>query len=336
MRRSRALFALSLSLALAGAAQAAESLPFKMQAPIPGPDGGWDYASVGNDSHILFVARPDGVMAVNLDNGAVTPTLVPGKKLHGVIELPGGRAISSNGGTSSAVMFQISDGKIIAEFAAGAKPDAVVRDPKTGLVVVMNGDDGTATLIDTEKRSVAGTMSIGGKLEFAAADQAGHVFLNVEDKNELVVLDIPSRSVISRHAMPDCDGPSGLALDNNTHILLAVCGNKKAVALSAIDGHQIAVLPIGSHPDAAMVDEKGRRFLVPCGGDGTLTVIHEDDNGQLSVTASVPTARGARTGAYDAKTGHVYLPTADYGPAKEGERPPMLPGSFRILVLAPN
>jgi DNA-binding beta-propeller fold protein YncE len=329
----------ALSLFLAGAVipavTRAEPASFKVIDQIKGPDGPWDYAFVDADLRRLFVARGDGVMTVNLDSGAVTPTFVKGGRVHGVITLPGGRAISTNGDTSTATLFQVADGKVLGEFPTGAKPDAVTRDSKTGLVVVMNGKDGTATLIDTDKMAVAGAITIGGVLEFAAADGQGHVFVNVEDKNELVFLDIPNRKVMAHYPMPDCDGPSGLALDNSTHVLLAVCGNGKAVAMSALDGHKIATLPIGARPDAAMIDEAGRRFLVPCGGDGTLSIISEAADGSLQTSGSVPTAKGARTGAFDAKTGLVYLPTAEFQPAKPGERPAAIPGSFHLVVLGP-
>jgi len=336
-RFGRIVFSLLLAgPALPGAITAVEQVPFKVIEHIKGPDGPWDYAFVDADLRRLFVARGDGVMTVNLASGAVTPVFVKGGRVHGIITLPGARAISTNSDSSSAILFQAEDGKVLGEFPAGAKPDAVVRDPKSGLVVVMNGNDGTATLIDVDKMVVAGSMVIGGKLEFAAADGEGHVFVNIEDKNELAVLDIPNRTVMARYPIPECEGPSGLALDNKTHVLLAVCSNEKAVAMSARDGHKIAILPIGAHPDAAILDQAGRRFLVPCGGDGTLSVITESPDGGLSTTGSVATAKGARTGAFDPKTGRVYLPTADFLPAQAGERPAAIPGSFHLVVLGPN
>jgi DNA-binding beta-propeller fold protein YncE len=330
--RFRSVFAM---LALGLLAPAAFAGAFKTVDQIKGADGPWDYAIVDADNRRLLVARGDGVMAVDLDSGAVTPTLVPGKRVHGVVTLPGGRGLISNGDSSSATLFQAKDGKVLAEFPAGAKADAVVREPKTGLVVVMNSKDGTATLIDPGKAATAGTMSIGGTLEFAAADGQGHVFVNVEDKNEIVFLDIPNRKVTARHPLPDCDSPTGLALDNDSHTLLAACGNGKASAISAIDGHPIASLPIGKGPDAVLFDAKGKRFLVPCGGDGILVTIEETPAG-LKPAGSAATARGARTGAFDATTGKVYLPTADFAPAEPGKRPAPIPGSFHILVLSEN
>ena len=329
---SALLFTLSL-LADAVPTLAADPVNLTVVGSVKGADGPWDYASVDAELHRLYVARGGGVMAVNLLDGSVIPTLVPGNRVHGVIPLPGGLAISTNGEGSNATLFKAADGAVLAEFPAGKKPDAVVRDAESGLVAVMNGNDGTVTLIDIDRKIVAGSLMVGGKLEFAVADGHGRVFVNVEDKNELVELDIPARKVVQHLALPQCDHPTGLALDNTTRVLVAACGNGVAIAVSAKDGKVLATLPIGKGPDAVIFDEKGRRFLVPCGRDGVLTVIDEFADGSLKVVGSVATAKGARTGAIDSSSGKVYLPTADFPAVTAGERPAAIRGSFRILVL---
>jgi len=323
-----------LPLAFTAMASAAE--PYKIAGKVTGAgDGPWDYAYVDAANRRLLVARGDGVMAMDLDSEAVTPVFVPGKRVHGIVTTPSGMGVSSNGDSSSASVFKAADGKVIAEIPAGAKADAVVRDPKSGLVLVMNSKDGTVTFVDADKGKAAGDpLTVGGVLEFAAADKDGHVFVNVEDKNELVVIDVAARQVTARHPLTDCDSPTGLALDDDSHVLVASCANGHAAALSALDGHSIATLPIGKGPDAVMFDGKRKRFLVPC-GEGVLTVIEEGAGG-LSVLGSVTTERGARTGAVDSKTGKIYLPTADFAPAEPGKRPAALPGSFHILVLSQN
>jgi DNA-binding beta-propeller fold protein YncE len=303
---------------------------------VAGADGPWDYATVDSEAHRLYVARGDGVMSVNLLSGAVTPTLVPGIRVHGVLPLPGGLAVSTNGGTDDVTLFKTSDGAILAQFPAGKKPDALVRDAKSGLVAVMNGDDGSVTLIDVDAKVVAGSIAVGGKLEFAAAAGEGRVFVNVEDNNELAELDIPDRRVVRRIPLPGCDSPTGLALDAKTHVLVSACGNGVAVAVSAVEGKVLATVPIGKGPDAVIFDAKFRRFLIPCGRDGVLTVIGEAEDGSLKVVETASTAKGARTGALDPDTGKVYLPTAEFDTAKTGERPAAKPGSFHILVLGRN
>jgi DNA-binding beta-propeller fold protein YncE len=330
------LAALSFTLALAGAhgaAQAGESARLRIVGGIAGADGAWDYASIDADARRLYVARGDGVMAVDLGAQAVTPVLVAGQRVHGVAPLPDGLAASTNGESGAVTLFRTSDGGVVAQLPAGKKPDAVVRDPKSGLVVVMNGGDGSATLIDADKKVVAGSIAVGGVLEFAAAAGDGRVFVNVEDRNELVELDIPGRAVVRRLALKGCDSPTGLALDSRARVLVSACGNGVALAVSAVDGALLATLPIGKGPDAVLFDEKNRQFMIPCGRDGVLTVIGAQPDGSLKVIETAPTARGARTGAIDQSTGKVYLPVAEFEPGKAGERPVAKPGTFRILVL---
>lgn len=318
---------------LAAAVQAAD---LTTAASIKGPDGGWDYASIDAPRNRLLVARPDGLMAVDLASQAVTPAFVAGKRVHGAAIAPSGMGVLANGDGASALVFDARDGKVAAEIPAGKKPDAVVYDAASGLAAVMDNKDGTVTLVDPDKKTAAGSIEVGGALEFAVADGAGKVFVNVEDKNTLAVLDIPGRKVLARRPLPGCDGPSGLAYDPAGHVLVSACSNGVAIATSSTDGHVLATLPIGSHPDAVLFDGRGRRFLVPCGGDGVLTVIAEE-GASLKVTETIPTARGARLGAIDPASGKVYLPVADFQPAaKPGERPAILPGTFRILVLEPK
>ncbi len=332
----RTLCIVFLLLLIAIGPLAAEVTNFAVVDTIKAKDGPWDFASVDAGLHRLYVARGDGVLMVDLRDDRVTPTLVPGSRVHGVLPLPNGLVISTNGDTDTATLFTAAGGHVVADLPTGKKPDAVVRDGKTGLVAVMNGGDGTVTLIDPANRTVAGSLTIGGALEFAVADGQGRVFVNVEDKNEIAVLDIPARRIANRYPLPGCQAPSGLALDDTSHVLLAACANGVAVALSATDGTLLATLPIGKGPDAVMFDERTKRFLVPCGRDGVMTVITESTSGALTVTATEPTARGARTGARDPVTGRIYLPPADFLPAKAHERPVTKPNSFRILVLSPG
>ena len=320
-----------IALSLCTAVQAAD---LALIDTVKGPDGGWDYASIDNARNRLLVARPDGLMAVDLTSNAVTAPLVPGKRVHGAAISPSGVGVLANGGGGSALVFKASDGSVLAEIPTGKKPDAVVFDPKTGLIAVMDNKDGVVSLIDPDKKALAGTIEVGGALEFAVADGEGRVFVNVEDKNSLAVIDVANRKVVARRPLAGCDEPSGLALDPVNHVLLSVCGNGKAVATSATDGKVLATLPIGAHPDAALYDEKNKRFLVPCGGNGVLTVISAAD---LKVTATIQTAPGARLGAIDSATGKVYLPVADFlPPAKAGERPTPAPGTFRVMILGQN
>lgn len=319
------------ALGLAVTAQAAAPAPvdeLTVAGEIHGADGRFDYATVDPASHRLYVARGDGVMAIDLGTNEVTPTLVPGSTVHGVVVLPGGRLLSTNGGTNTATLSDMQGRPIAPEIPTGRKPDAAAFDPKSGLVFVMDGADGDATLIDPKTGSAVGRIVIGGALEFAVADGMGHLFVNIEDKAEIAVIDTVARKVTARFALPGCSEPSGLSLDPDKHVLLTVCRNQKAVALKARDGTVLGTFEIGGGPDAAIFDAARQTFFVPCGRDGTLIAIGYRD-GTLAVTGRIPTAAGARTGALDPVTGKLYLPTADSAP---GEHKP-IPGTFRVLVV---
>jgi DNA-binding beta-propeller fold protein YncE len=164
------------------------------------------------------------------------------------------------------------------------------------------------------------------------ADGHGRVFVNVEDKAEIAVVDIAGRKVAARYKLTGCEEPSGLALNPVTGLLIAACANKKAVVLQSKDGAIAATLIIGERPDTVIFDPNRRLFFIPC-GEGNLAVISEK-SGTPVVIATVPTANGARTAALDSKTGKIYLPTADFAPPAEGEkRYKVMPGTFRVLVV---
>ncbi len=320
---------------LPGIAGAAELPGLKPVGSIAIPDGGWDYAAVDAAARRLYLSRSDGVMVLDLDTGKVTPTLVPGKRVHQSLPLPDGRLLSTNGDSNSATLSNASDGSVIAEIPTGQKPDAAVYDPVSKLVLVMNGKSGDITLIDPASAKSVGTIAVGGALEFAVADGLGHVFVNVEDKNELVTIDTAQRKVTDKAVLKGCDGPSGLAYDTEDKLLLSVCGNKVAIVSSAVTGKALASVAIGTGPDAAIWDEAAKLFYVPCGSDGVLSVIAVV-GGKVTSLGPIPTHKGARLGALDPKTGRLYLPTADYQPATAGERPKSVAGSVRLLVLGTN
>ncbi|MBB6250792.1 YncE family protein [Nitrospirillum iridis] len=329
---SHRLAAVIAPLLLAAPALAAQP-PYHEVARIPAPDGPWDYASVDTAARRLYVGRADGVLALDLDSGRLTPTLVAGQRVHGILPLDGGLAISSNGDSNTATLFQGADGAVLATFATGAKPDAVVQ--AGALVAVMDGKQGDITLIDPVRRVVTGHVDVGGALEFAAMDGQGHLYVNVEDRNELVVVDVAAHAVLARRRLPDCDGPTGLALDPATGVLVSACASGRAVVMAASDGRVLASLPIAQGADAVILDARNHRFLIPCGKEGVLTVLSPDAQGALAVTATVPTAKGARTGALDPVTGRVYLPVGTRLAGKAGQPAGFEPGSFHLLVMEP-
>jgi DNA-binding beta-propeller fold protein YncE len=302
-------------------------------ATIHGPDGGWDYASVDQDIRRLFVAHGKAVMAVDLDTGKVDPELVAGKRLRTVLPLPDGRALTTDG-DNTATLFDAASGKIIASVPTGVDPGAAVFDRATGLAVVMDGRDGDLTLIDPATATSPGRIRVGGRLIDGAVDGAGHAFVSVADRGEIAMIDIAGRKVMTRYSLPGCEKPSGVALDPASGNLIVACANRKALALRAADGAVAAELTIGERPDAAIFDAERKVFFIPC-GEGSIAAV--SDAATPAVIQTIPTANGARTAALDAKTGRLYLPTADFdAPAPGKKRHTVIPGTFRILTVGPS
>jgi len=295
-----------------------------------GGDARFDYAAVDPKAHRLYVARGYGVMAVDLRSGQVTHQVVSGKHVHTVVPLPDGQVLSTNGDSDTATLFDGISGKVRAEINTGHKPDGAVFDPASRLVFVMDGKDGTVTLINPVRGDSPGKITVGGKLEAAVADGLGRVFVNVQTTNEIAVIDTAQRKVLTRYPLAGCDGPTGLALDQEKGLLVAACSNRLAVGIRASDGKQVSNVPIDRHPDAVIFDASRKVFLIPCGRDGTLPIVAESAEGELTVVGKVVTAVGAHTGALDSETGRIYLPTADYHLRLSGFEP--ADGSFRILV----
>jgi DNA-binding beta-propeller fold protein YncE len=295
-------------------------------------DARLDYASIDNASRRLYVARGFGVTAIDLDSEQMTRQLVAGQHVHAVIPLPGGRALSTNGDTNTATLFDAKSGAVIAQIETGKDPDAAAFDSSSGLVFVVDAKEGDMTLIDPSAAKAVGRLPVGGKLEFAVADGHGHLFVNIEDRNTMAVLDTLGRKVLRSYDLPGCEGPSALGIDNESGVLVAACANRTALAIRAADGSVLAPhLAIDRKPDAVIFDKTRKNFYIPCGRDGTLVVISEAKDGGLAVQSSVRTAVGAHTGALDPQTGRLYLPTADYHLTLSGIAP--AEGTFRILVL---
>jgi DNA-binding beta-propeller fold protein YncE len=159
------------------------------------------------------------------------------------------------------------------------------------------------------------------------------MYVNVEDKNEVVVIDTKARKVVTRFGLKGCDGPTGIAYDPASREILSACGGGELAIVSAPDGRQISQLPIGKGADGAAFDSKRGIAFVPAGRDGNLTLIRMGK--QPAVIGTIATAVSARTIALDPSSGRVYLPSAKLSPAQGNERPKPVPGSFRVIVVAP-
>ena len=303
-----------------------------------GGDGGWDYLTV--NAGRIYISRGTHVMVVDADKGAVVGDIPNTNGVHGIAIAPDlDKGFISDGRANDVTIFDVTTLKVTGTAPTGKNPDAIIYDPASKRVFTFNGASKDATAIDAKTGTVAGTIALGGKPEFAVADEKGHIFVNIEDTSEIVQLDSKKLTVENRWKIAPGEEPSGLAIDRKNRRLFSVCSNKLMVVVNANDGKIITTLPIGSGTDAAGFDpETGYAFS--SNGDGTLTVVHEDSPDKFAVVENVPTLRRARTMALDPKTHQVYTVTAEFGPAPAATtaqprpRPPMLPGSFTLLILS--
>jgi DNA-binding beta-propeller fold protein YncE len=230
-------------------------------------------------------------------------------------------------------MFDLKSLKMLGLIPAGTNPDAIVYDSATKRVFAMNGRSGDITAINAADGKVVGTVAVGGKLEFAAADGKGTIFVNVEDKSELVHVDAEKLTVLHRWPLAPCTEPSGLAMDAATRRLFVACDNKMMAVVNAETGKVVTTLASGEGTDASAFDPE-TKLAFASNGEGTLTVVHEDSPDKFSVVENVPTKKSARTMTLDLKTHNVFLPAADFDPPAPGERRgKMKPDSFVLLML---
>jgi DNA-binding beta-propeller fold protein YncE len=306
-----------------------------------GGDGGWDYLTVDAKARRVYISRGTHVMVVDADTGAVVGDIPNTNGVHGIAIAPDmDKGFVSDGRDNTVTIFDAKTLKTLGTATTGKNPDAIIYDPASKRVFTFNGSSKDATAIDAKTGTVAGTIPLGGKPEFAAADEKGHVFVNIEDTNEIVQFDSNKLAVENRWKIAPGEGPSGLAMDRKHRLLFSVCSNKLMVVVNADNGQVVTTLPIGAGTDAAGFDPETGYAFSSNGGDGTLTVVHEDSPDKFAVVENVPTLRRARTMALDTKTHQVYTVTAEFGaaPAPTTEqprpRPPMVPGSFTLLILS--
>jgi YVTN family beta-propeller protein len=297
-----------------------------------GGDGGWDYLSADSEGHRLFIARGTRVTVVDTESGKAIGTIEDTPGVHGVaLDEEIGRGFTSNGREDTVSVFDLKTLAVQKKIKVGSGPDAILYDPFSKRVFTFNGkgSETTATAIDAPKGEVAGKIELGGKPEFAVSDEKGTVFVNLEDKSEIVAFDPRNLTVKSRWKLTDCEEPTGLAIDRKNRRLFAGCGNKKMAVVDADTGKAIASLPIGEGCDATAFDA-GLGLAFASAGDGTITVVKEEAGDKFSVVETVPTQKTARTMAVDAKTHQLFTVAANVGPRPERK---VEPGSFVVLVV---
>ena len=303
-----------------------------------GGEGGWDYITVDGAASRIYASHATTAVVVDIKTGKVIGSIPDTKGIHGIALAPEiNRGYTSNGRDSSVTAFDLVTLKPVETFKiSGANPDCILYDPFSKKLFTFNGRSSNATVIDVKDNKVIATIPLSGKPEFATTDGQGKIFVNIEDKSTITVIDAKEYKVVQNWSIAPGEEPSGLALDIETHRLFSVCSNKLMVVTDAVTGNVIATLPIGDRCDGVTFDP-AKKIAYSSNGDGTITVVQEIDANTFKVIENVKTQVGARTIAVDKVTHHLYLPTAEFGAPVAGERrPPIKPNSFTILDIAPN
>ena len=306
-----------------------------------GGDGGWDYITVDAAGKLLYVTRTTHTMVIDAATGQTVHDIPGTARAHGVVLMPDlGRGFITDGKGASVLVFDLNTGATLGKVPAAEDADGIIYDPASKQILVMCGDAHLMIAIAPDVNPKGGmasaTIDLGGSPEFAAADGKGRVYVNIEDKDEVAVVDTHAMKVIAHWPLGGGKHPTGMSLDPESRRLFVGCRNGKLIIMNADDGKIVTDFPIGAYVDGTAFD-KGLVFA-SC-GDATLTIVREVSPDKFELAQTVKTEIGARTMAIDHNSGTIYLPTSDLilpaSPTPDNPRPrPMpVPGTFRVLVV---
>ena len=333
------VIALSTLIIAPGSLHGAEG-PYHFLKEIPvGGEGGWDYLTVDESGRRLYVSHATKVVVIDIDKDAIVGEIADTPGIHGLAPAPDlQRGVTSNGRENKASIVDLKTLATLSKVDTGQNPDGMLYEPSQQEAYLFNGRSQSATVIDVKAAKVVATVPLGGKPEFAQADvAAGRVYNNLEDKSEVVAIDIKKHEVVNRWPIAPGEGASGMAIDLAHHRLFLGCGNKLMVMLDSATGKVVASVPIDQGVDANAFDPGTQLAFASCGA-GTVTIAHEDTPDKLTVVQTLKTERGAKTMALDPKTHRIYLGAVKYETPTDGAtgggrgRGKAVPGSFRILV----
>ncbi|WP_298301884.1 YncE family protein [Hydrotalea sp.] len=296
--------------------------------------GWWDYITVDAASNKLYVSHGTQVNILDKNTGDSLGIIPNTKGVHGIVLVHAlGKGYTSNGGSNNVTVFRLSNNAVIEQIATGENPDAIMYDGYSKKIITCNGRSKDLSVIDPVTDKVVGTIAVGGKPETAVSDDKGKIFVNIEDKSEIAVIDIKKMSVIAHWPIAPGESPTGLAIDIHTNRLFAGC-EKRLMVVDANNGKIVADLPIGEGCDGLVFDP-ALHYICTSNGSGTMTVIKELSKDKYEVVENVLTMRGARTSCVDEGTHTIYMPTANFEPIQPGEkgRPKMIAGSFQVIKI---
>jgi len=302
-----------------------------------GGNGGWDYIAVYTPAHELYVSHGNEVVVLDEASGRKIATIQPLHGVHGIAFVPAlHKAYISNGQSNEVSVVDTKTHHILRTIATGKDPDAILYDPFTRSIITCNGRSNDLSVINPVQDQVIHTIPVDGKPETAVSDQSGHLFVNIENRNEIQRINLHTFQADASWPLQGGEGPTGLSIDMLHHRLFAGCANQMLIVMNSDNGQVIARLPIGRGCDGTDFDPHTRQVF-SSNGEGTLTVIQEINPDHYQVIQQLTTQLGARTSTIDTLNHHLFLPVADFQqmPAGAHGRPPLVPNSFAVLEVAP-
>src|SRR5438477_6851824 len=304
---------------------AAQAPTFKVDKYDIKGEGGTDYVAVEEATGRVFVSRATHMMVVDGATGTVIGDIPNTPGVHGAgIATKAGHGFTTNGGDQTVTMFDLKTLAVIKQIKIGPGLDGIMYDEPDDKIILTNHSRpiGTLTAIDPVTGDIVATVELEDIApEGAAADGKGHIFVNNETKNTIQVIDVKTWKATASWPLAPCAGATGIAYDKASNRIFAGC-NKTSVVLDASTGKVVASIPNGTRVDALGWDPAKKLIFIPNGGEGNVTVVHQDSADKYTVVATVPTFAGAKTIAVDPKTHNAYLFQPERGPA-----PPPAPGT---------
>lgn len=309
-----------------------------------GGQGAWDYLRADSDARRLYVSHSGEVVVVDLDTHKRIGQMTGFGFIYGMVIVKAvNTGFLSDGQKNEIVVFDLMSLQVKRRIHTAANPNSMAYDASTGRLFVGHKPSKSMTVIDAATGQIADTIALGGIPEFPVADHSSNLYVNMEDKSEIVRIDTRALKITARYPVLPCKAPSGLAIDEGKRRLFAACGNKLMAVVNADTGAIVATLPIGEGPDAAAFDP-GTNLAFSSNGGGDLTIIQDQGSDHYKVAQNLSTENGARTMALDDKTHSVFLSVAKLGPPAAAtadnphppDHPVALPGTFKLLVVRPD
>src|SRR4249919_1841275 len=316
------------------ATQTGNAQSFKVEKYDIKGDGGTDYIAAESATGRAFVSRGTHMMVVEGATGKVLGDIPDTPGVHGAgIATKAGHGFTTNGGDMTVTMFDLKTLAVIKRIMVGPGLDGIMYDEPDDKIILTNHSRpiGTLTAIDPRSGDIVATVELEDTSpEGAAADGKGHIFVNNESKNTIQVIDVKTWKAIASWPLAPCEGPTGIAYDAASNRIFSGC-SRTSVVVDAGTGKIVASITNGTRVDALGWDPSRKLIYIPNGGEGNVTVAHQDSADKYTVVATVPTFAGAKTIAVDARTHNAYLFQPERGPAPPppADAPPPEPGRGR-------